>query len=553
MQTWGRPETSGARLFLNSGLDLTENAQFYVHGNYADTDGRYRFFYRPGATATVGSRHSTLTALEPLGLTGSILETGYTPFLDGAQQDYSAVAGVKGDLDNGLIYDLSAGYGRNELNYFLNNSINTSLGVVGGAPAQLDFDMGGFQQEEINLNADFSYAVNDRVNFAFGAEWREEQFTTIAGETAATTGVGPSGMSAVTPADAGSFSRDNYAAYIDIEHDITDRLMLQYAVRYEDFSDFGSTFNYKVAGRYAISDTVNFRGAISTGFHAPTPGQANVSTIITTFDGATGLQVEEGLIPATSADAIAAGGRPLTEEQANNLSFGITADLTERTTLVVDVYRINVDDRIYRTGDIQLDAGLPSERTISFYTNALDTRSKGIDVVLTSGFDWNDEVTTDFTFAANYNDFDVTGQRSFLVGGNTVTPVSDATVEDIENNFPSFRFVATANTAFNEKWDLLTRINYYGSHFDERGTIQANPELGGSAEIGATVYVDLEVGYQATEALRIVAGAANLFNTFVDELGPPNDNRLSVGLQYPRRSAANYEGGSWYVRASYSF
>jgi iron complex outermembrane receptor protein len=140
-----------------------------------------------------------------------------------------------------------------------------------------------------------------------------------------------------------------------------------------------------------------------------------------------------------------------------------------------------------------------------------------------------------------------------VVGANTVTPVSNATVEDIENNYPSFRFVATANTTFGEDWTLLTRLNYYGSHFDERGTIQANPELGGSAKIGSTIYMDLEVGYQVNESLRVVAGAANLFNSFVDEVGPPNDNRLSVGLQYPRRSAANYEGGSWYVRASYSF
>ena len=553
VQSWGRPETNGARLFINSGFDLTDNAQFYVHGNYADTDGRYRFFYRAGATDTVGSRHSTLTALEPLGLTGSLLQTGYTPFLDGAQTDYSAVAGIKGELDSGWIYDISAGLGKNELDYFLNNTINTSLGVVGGAPAQRDFDMGGYEQKEINLNADFSYAVNERVNFAFGAEWREETFTTVAGETAATTGVGPSGMSAVTPADAGAFSRDNWAGYMDVEHDITDKLMLQYAIRYEDFSDFGSTFNYKVAGRYSISDTVNLRGAISTGFHAPTPGQGNVSTIITTFDGATGLQVEEGLIPATSPDAVAAGGQALTEEKSDNLSFGISADLNDRTTLVIDLYRIDVQDRIYRTGDIQIDAGLPSERTISFYTNALDTRSKGVDVVLTTGFDWDEETTTDITFAANYNDFDVTGQRSFVVGANTVTPVGNSTVEDIENNYPSFRFVATANTSFGEKWDFLTRINYYGSHFDERGTIQADPTAGGSAKIGSTIYVDVELAYQFNDNLRLVAGAANLFDTFVDELGPPNDNRLSVGLPYPRRSAANYEGGSWYVRASYSF
>jgi len=542
-QTWGRPETNGARLFLNSGIELSENLEFYIRGNYADTDGRYRFFYR-------NPNHSTIQALIPLGLTTSIVNTGYTPYLDGAQKDYSAIAGFEGETDGGLFYDVSVSYGKNELAYFLNNTINSSLGVSGNAPAQMDFDMGGYEQKEININTDFSYALSDSLNLAFGAEWREETFTTIAGETAATTGVGPSGMSAVTTADAGAFSRDNWAAYVDVEHDISDEFMLQYALRYEDFSDFGSTLNGKIAGRYTVSDSLTIRGAFSTGFHAPTPGQGNVSTIITTFDGSTGLQVEEGLIPATSPDAVAAGGQALTEEKSINYSFGFTSDLNESTTLAVDFYRIEVDDRIYRTGDIQLDAGLSTERTISFYTNAIDTRSQGVDVVLTSAFDWSDSASTDFSFAANYNDFAVTGQRSFNVGGTSVTPVSTSTIEDIENNYPKFRFVASANTHFSDKWNFMVRANFYGKHWDERGTQAGSPP---SKLIGATVFFDMELGYQVNEGLRVAAGASNVFDSYVDTVSDQFANRNSVGLPYPRRSAANYEGGSWYLKASYSF
>ena len=132
-QTWGRPETSGARLFINSGFEIADGVDFYLHGNYSETDGRYRFFYRngfvEGAVNTVSGNaitpHSTLAPLVALGLTGSIVQTGYTPFLDGAQKDYSAVTGVKGETDSGLFYDVSIGYGKNELSYFLNNTINT--------------------------------------------------------------------------------------------------------------------------------------------------------------------------------------------------------------------------------------------------------------------------------------------------------------------------------------------------------------------------------------------------------------------------------------------
>jgi iron complex outermembrane receptor protein len=552
VQSWGRPETVGNRLFLNMGIDASESAQFYIRSNYASTDGRYRFFYRSGThpdavhpdTGAAISPHSTIATLMAEGLTGPLTETGFTPYLDGAQRDFSIIGGQKGELDNGMFYDISLSYGTSELDYFLNNTINPSLGLEGNAPAQRNFDVGGYRQEEINANLDVSKPVTDSINLAFGAEFRKESFTQIAGEANSYFGAGSSGFGGIRPENAGTDSRKNWAVYADVEHDISDEFMLQYALRYEDFSDFGGTLNGKIAGRYNVTDTLTMRGAFSTGFHAPTPGQANISTIITTFDGVTGNQIEEGLIPATSPDAVAAGGQALKEETSINYSLGFSNDFGTSTTLSVDFYRIEVDDRIYRTGDILLDAGLSTERTISFYTNAIDTRSQGVDVVLTSAFDWSSESSTDFTFAANYNDFKVTGQRT--VSG--ISPVSDSTVEDIEGNYPKFRFVATANTHFSERWNLMARANFYGRHWDERGTQAVDSYL-----IPATVYFDMELGFQFNEALKFTVGAANIFSSYVDTIDAPFANRNSVGLPYPRRSAANYEGGSWYVRANYTF
>ncbi len=541
-QTWGRPETSGARFFLNSGVDLSGNAQLYVHGNFADTDGRYRFFYRNPA-------HSTLQTLNALGFTG--LPAGYTPYLDGAQQDFSLVGGVKGDTGGGWNYDFSAGWGKNTLDYTLYNTINPSLGLDANLQIpQRDFQVGGYEQSEVNVNADFSKEVAENINFAFGGEWREETYTINAGEPNSYLGDGSNGLAGFRPADAGQFSRSNYAAYVDVEHDVTDRLLLQYALRFEDYSDFGSTFNWKLAGRFALSDSVNLRAAASTGFHAPTPGQANVRTTITTFDGVTGLQVEEGLVPPTSPAALAVGGAPLTEERSNNFSVGFTADLSERTTLTVDGYRIDISDRIYRTGDIPVP-GSTTGATISFYTNALDVQHQGIDVVLTSSWDWSDNVTTDLSFAGSYNETQVTGQSQVITPTGPVTPVSDGTVEDIENNYPKIRFVLGTNTYIGDKWSVMARANYYGVHYDERGRIGAitNP----SAKIGATIYFDAELGYDVNDMVRLAVGGSNIFNTFVDKIGPPNANRLSVGLQYPRRSAANYEGGSWYANVKVKF
>jgi len=526
-QSWGRPETSGTRMVFNSGYDINTDNQLYLHGGYADTDGRYRFFYRKPA-------HSSLTNV-------TTLPAGYTPYLDGAQKDLTLVGGLKGETSSELTYDFSVGFGKNELSYFLNNTVNPSL-VAGGLPGQRDFDMGGYEQEELNINADFSMPLTDNVFLGFGAEWREETFTTIAGESAALIGSGPSGLTAVSPADAGEFSRDNYAVYADVEYDVSDDFLVQTAVRFEDFSDFGSTFNGKLAARYNLSDDLVVRGAVSTGFHAPTPGQANVSTIITTFDGTTGAQQEEGLLPADRPLAIANGAKPLKEEESVSVSLGLTYSGIENSNIAIDFYQTDVDDRIYRTGDIPLEP----DGSVSFFTNALDVEHQGVDLVYTTSFDWGNQASTKFTFAYNYNTIDVIVQ--------TDAPISEAIVEDIENNYPENRFVATTVTDFTDDLQFMLRANFYGKHYDERGRI--NPENVDelpTAEIDSIIYIDMEVNYFLSDELTLTLGASNIFDEYVDEIGELNANRLSVGLQYPRRTPANYEGGSWYLRAKYTF
>ena len=543
VQTWGRPETSGDRLFFNSGFDLGNGGEAYMHGGYAETDGRYRFFYRAGYDSDCSTGHGTIATLcqDPNWVAGT-LRQGYTPYLDGAQTDKSLVAGIKGEMVSGISYDISVGTGINELRYVLNNTTAPNLGVAADGSFQRDFDLGGYDQEETNINADFSKALSADINLAFGMEWREETFTTLSGEQAAIDG-NTSGMSTAQPEAAGEFSRDNIALYADLEHDISDDLLMQYAVRYEDFSDFGSTVNGKMAGRYTVNDSLTLRGSMSTGFHAPTPGQANVSTIITTFDGTTGLQVEEGLVPSTSAAAVAVGGAPLKEEESVNLSLGFTSQIGDNTTLTFDMYHIEVDDRIYRTGDIETEVG----GSISFYTNAMDVEHQGFDLVLSSSFELISGMETEASLAYNHNSIDVTGQKTI----NGVKPVSDSLVEDIENNYPEDRWVLNTMTNINDKLSLMARLNFYGEHYDERGTIGADTNP--SAEIDSIIYMDIELGYDVSENLRITAGGSNIFDEYVDEIGAPNANRMSVGLQYPRRTAANYEGGSWYLRANYSF
>ena len=548
VQTWGRPETEALRMFINAGMELDGNKQAYGRFSYADTSGRYRFFYR-------SPTHSTINDLVAEGYDGGLTNTGFTPFLDGEQTDYSAIVGLKGQMFNDTAYDVSVSTGSNELNYFLNNSINQGLGLTADLQIpQMGFNTGGYQQEEMNINADFSTLLTDNLNLAYGLEWREEKYTSMAGEVnsysdaAGQPNGGVSGMRGIEAKNAGTFSRDNVAVYVDVEHDVTDELLMQYALRYEDFSDFGGTTNWKVAGNYSLTDDLSLRAALSTGFHAPTPGQANVSSIITTFDG-NGAQQEEGLIPATSDLAISLGGQELKEEESTNFSIGLSSSLGDNTTVTLDYYQIAVDDRIYRTGNIDVaDSDLFD--SVSFYTNVLDVEHSGIDLVVSSSFDWNTTSTTDVAFAYGYNEIEVVNVREV----NGETPVSTSTVEDIENNFPNHRFVLTTNTSFSDDWNLMVRANFYGAHYDERGTIAGNGSDGSkSAEIGSIVYLDAELGYQVNDAMRVKLGFTNIVDSYIDEINSPNANRQSVGLQYPRRSAANYEGGSWYLGVSYGF
>jgi len=533
VQTWGRPETSATRFVFNSGYEIHDNMEVYGFGNYAKTDGRYRFFYRDPTNSDL---------LEALDKGATNLEreaaAGYTPYLDGAQTDYSLAVGLKGVLPNYTTYDVSLSTGRNSLDYTLHNSLNGDADLVDGNAVRV-FDTGDYEQEEIGVNVDFGTALTSNLFLSYGAEYREETFTQEAGELAAYIGGGVSGLAGTRPEDAGEHSRDNYAIYGDLEHDISGAWFMQYALRYEDFSDFGDTVNWKVATRYRITPTVALRGSVSTGFHAPTPGQSNLRSTTTSFDNL-GNQIDIGLLPADSAEVASLGGTALTEEEAVNYSLGFTADISDATTLTVDAYYIEVDGRIYRT---EID-------NVSFYTNALDLLHHGVDVVLTSGFDWAN-YSTNVVFAYTYGVVEVRDNNNI----NGAQVVSDDLVEDIETNYPNEKFTLSSTTVFNDKLSLLARVRYIGDHFDERGNIDGTSANGTSQEIDPVLYTDIELSYTPNDSWVLALGGSNIFDVFPDTIDDEEGvaNRISVGLPYPRRSVANYEGGSWYAKATYKF
>ncbi len=550
-QTWGRPKNWGLRTVWNMGLDLNDSMEAYMFGNYAQTSGTYRFFYR-------NPNHSSLQPL-PLDPTDpsqgnfcwcDVLPGGYTPYLDGDQQDFSNVVGVRGEMMADTSYDISFSYGSNLLSYTLHNTLNPTYGPT----SQRVFHPGDLKQYETNFNADFSTPVSDNVNLAYGFEWRRETYVMQVGDRQSwdagpwalvgglinpETGqpysnppVGANGMSGTTPESAGEFGRSNIALYTDVEWDVTDDFLIQAALRYEDFEDFGSTTNGKLAMRYTLNDSFTIRGGVSTGFRAPTPGQSNYTGIVTTFDGATGQQTQQGTVSPTSELAAGLGGTALSPEESLNLNFGFTANLGE-VTITADVYKINVDDRIVKTQDIPVDH--PLFTRVSFYTNGLNTETTGLDIVAEYGMDWENGATTNFSLAYNYNNTEVVSQNQV----NGVNPVSDSTIFNIENNLPEDRLTAVVMHEFSD-WKVTFRANYYGETIDERN----NREPVDSAWL-----VDLDVNYHLNENWDLNFGANNLFDTYPNKI----QTRVANGLAYPRRTPIGYDGGMAYFRAVYSF
>ena len=546
VQTWGRPQATDLRFFLNAGWAVGDNLEAYLQSNITATEGRYRFFYRSGDNPQTEANEAHVT-IRTLGIENA-LPQGFTPFFDGDHDDKSLVAGVKGVLADGTTFDLSIGAGEDFLDFFLNNTINQDLGLgANGLPRQMDFDVGALKQREVNVNADFTRRLSDSVQLAYGAEWREEIFSVFAGERTSFRGAGSSGFKGLEPRNAGRFSRDNVAVYGEIEHEISLTTLAQYALRYENFSDFGGTLNGKVALRHDLNDTVTLRGSVNTGFHAPTPGQSNLQKVTTTFDNDTGLQVESGTVRPDHPAAIAAGGAALSEETSIDYSVGLWSG-GDRVQFTLDGYLIRIDGRIFKTRSLPYtdpDTGIGSN--VQFFTNALDLEVVGLDAVVTTQFDWGDGASTDLSVAFNHNQVEVVSQSRV----NGLMPVSAADVEDIEESYPNNRFTVTADTVLGPRWDLLVRLNYYGEHYDERGRIGGVDGGAPTKLLDPTVFIDGELGYDMSENLRFTFGLVNAFDTYIDVIDEPFANRLNVGLPYARRTAANFEGGSWYLRSTF--
>ncbi len=632
---WGQPDVEDdIKFFVNSAVDLTDNAEAYFFANYGERNVTGGFFYRnptgPGSAAQRpgvyrGPLVDPLTGLadpngvpsvlvgdlDGLGVGGTCIDgipingvipdptifgqiqaddncfafietipTGFVPRFGGDNEDSAFTVGVRGEMNigTGLSYDFSAQQGSNRTDFFINNTVNASL----GPNTPRDFVPGGQEQTETMFNANFVYSIDmdlaSDLNFAFGFEYREEEFDLFAGDPASFA-LGPladQGFSSSSNGFGGfpnstSASQDSTAFYVDLEADVTEDVTLQGAVRYEDFSEFGDTTDFKLAGVWHVNDIFSVRAAFSTGFHAPTAGQANITNVTT--QNVNGVLIDQGTLPLSSpagqlaADFIESqgNGRPtLGPEDAQNFSIGVAFEAAGGSW-TFDYYNIEVEDRVALGANVDfLDAlnfadgnvnnyttvsaaltGLDADGTINrtdfiglddlsefrFFSNSFSTTTSGLDIVGNFGFELAGGDST-VTVAANYNKTEVDD-----VG--TVNPIGASRVQALEDLLPNWKANVSWTHLFGD-FRTLVRLNYYGE-WDDTGN--------GVPGIGAAFLIDAEVAWQFNENTDLVFGIENLFDEYPDE----NPGAGDLGQLYSEASPFGFNGGAWYLQGRFTF
>lgn len=492
---------------------------------------------------------------------------GFTPRFGGVINDGSVFSGFEGQLDSGWQYDISAGLGYSHIDYSLVNTVNPSLGPA--SPQQ--FSPGGVKQVERTANLDFSRPFSWPLTQAplqvnVGAEWRSETYHQQAGDVAswqagplAAQGfsVGSNGFPGYQPAAAGHWSRSNYAVYSDVLLQ-AERYSAGMAVRHERFTDFGTTFDGKISARYALSPALAVRGSLSTGFKAPTVGQANVINVTTAF-AANGLE-DQATLPPTHPISVQLGAQLLQPEESVNRSLGLVATWGDTAYVTLDYFNIDLRNRISTTSAIPLsEADIQALARIGqtdasryaaakFFANDFDTRTQGVDLVahwsLAQG-----ALLHDVDLAINWTDTQVERISLYPVAGedgqvNLKPNLTASRMRMLEDNLPAVRGTLTTRHHW-QNVSLLWRANYYGSFYEDHLDASAGLDIGGED----MVTLDAELSWMLSERWTLAAGAVNL----TDERPSLNPYRERVGALYPPTSPAGINGAFFYAQAQWQF
>jgi iron complex outermembrane receptor protein len=547
----GQSRLRGGRLFVNFALPLDDNGtELYSFAGISSRNGNSAGFYRlPNQ-----SRTFTPTYID-----------GFLPEINSKVKDESFSAGIKGSVGDWNV-DFSNTYGKNSFLYVIGNTSNASL--QNASPTI--FDAGGFSFAQNTTNLDvrqFFEDVSEGLNVAFGAEHRLETYEIVAGQESSYSQYTTAGevitlasqqpatdfFGAARPGGAQVFpgfspnnelnrSRSSVAGYVDVELDVSEEFLLSFASRYEDYSDFGSTVNFKLASRYKLTDNVNLRASANTGFRAPSLHQLNFNSTSTIFDQ-NGDPQEVGTFANDSRAAELLGIPELKQETSRSISLGVTGKFPEANlTFTADAYWVGIDDRVVYTGQFtgpgtgtELDNLLRQANAsrASFFANAIDTESRGFDFVITHKINLgtNSRLNTDLsgTLSETRQVGDIKASEVLRNAGLVDTYFPEDSRVYLEEAVPRTKINLTNNYTVG-KFNVFLRNVFFGK------VTEATPTIENQQIFSEKLVTDLSFGYVASPSLTFTIGANNIFDIYPDRAEEAFGNRSGGRFDWSRRA-----------------
>jgi iron complex outermembrane receptor protein len=539
----GQSRLRNGKFMANMEFQINDDFSFYAFGGISHRKGNAAGFYRRPAQSRA------FTGLYPAGM---------LPEINSIVNDESIAVGIKGKQGDWDI-DFSNTYGKNSFDFNIGNSSNASLQQA----SPLEVYAGGFSFTQNTTNLDLTKFYDDvmsGLNVAVGSEYRMEAYDITAGqeESWATYDVNgeiwngdaatqvtdffgrsrPGGIQVFPgfrPANERNATRNSYAFYGDLELDVNKNLFLSGAVRYENYSDFGSTFNWKLAGIVKVSDNVNIRAAASTGFRAPSLAQLNFNTISTNF--ISGVPYEVGTFSNDSQIAGALGIPQLKQEESFSASFGFTAKIPDANlSLTVDGFFTGIDDRVVLTGNFNIPDGIVTgAESARFFANAIDTETKGFDIVVShkgaiSDLSFSSDLAVTFAYTQRVDDIN----SSSVLASQAGTYFGERESYFLETATPRFK-ANLGHMLQGDKWRLFVRNSFFGAVTNP--DVTQEPSLNGTGAnyhpiFGDKVLTDMSFGYDVSENMTLTIGSSNIFNVFPD--ASPSNLTSGNNFIYPR-------------------
>ena len=550
--------------FANAGFDINDNWSIVAFGGASRKEGEAGGFFRYPTLveSRAGIYKTQALALYP---------NGFLPLIQTGMTDVSGTLGVNGKIFKDVKLSLSNTYGQNNIDYNVANSINFTQYAVTSTP-QTSFDAGGtiFRQNTTNLDLNKEVNFLEGLSVALGAEYRWEEYQQRVGEessyknynTASGAVSGAQVFSGFTPSASGIDDRKVWASYLDVELDITKKWLLSGALRFEDYSDFGNTLNWKLASRYKLSDWLIIRGSASTGFRAPGLQQKFYSKTSTAFISQGGQQVpvESGIFTNESAAAKALGIPNLKQEVSKNYALGLTLNPAKNLEITLDGYRILIDDRIILSNNFTAASGTPlynslvaaGATTASVFSNAINTNHWGFEGVINYKYNLGEHQLRPF-FAVTYQKNEVEKNDSGQVilnstdilrnSGNEKNYFNREDQSRIEVANPIWKFVGALNYKY-KKINAMIRMTHFGEvqYLDPNMTDPSKYILNaftGQKETLDQVFTpktvfDMSLGLEMRKGLIFTLGMNNVFDIYPD-MHTHSGNISSNGFLYSRR------------------